>query len=374
MLKQTFKWLVVILVCIIPTMLLSSCSDEDEKDDSVTLSQNEIIGTWNGKSENYNTDNFEFFDDGSAVRKYGNGLSQNSDHYQWQFAHNILSLTDEQDVTSEHSVNYKNNQLSFESDGTTYYKTVNLEPEPDNPSSSSVDKKLVGEWWYRSSSDRLKKIYLCANGKGYEINIRDDKDFGIYYRGFVWDTPESGMYTVRYDDGSTTFEYQYSIDGNECLMVREGKYKESWSKKSNNADESFDPNQIPFPNNYLLNRITGYYYEIAKVTSGCDHAGPGDNYNEQFLHFFGSTEQITTTGLRIVYYTPRWEGIDSYWASGTYKMSLTAGAYRYSSMAWCNGVSLDTYDGRLKISRTKSFTTYDYDDEDVKLHVLVQSN
>lgn len=80
-----------------------------------------------------------------------------------------------------------------------------------------------------------------------------------------------------------------------------------------NSDEdmSFSESNKPFANNYIKYKVTGYYYEISKVVSGCEHAGPGSNMNERFLHFFGADGNLNPTGLRVFYHTPSWEGIDS---------------------------------------------------------------
>lgn len=367
--KQIYMWLVAIFTSIFSTSLFTSCDNDD--DTPVAISQSDIVGIWNGEGGSYNNDGFEFFEDGTAVRKYGNSSKLNKDNYKWLFSDGSLSLTDDLNAISKCDVSHNGSQLSFKFDGSTYFKTIQLSPE--SPSASTGDKKLVGEWWYRSSSSRLKKRYYCSNGRGYEKNSYDGKDYGLMYRGFKWSTSKNDQIAIQYDGDSRTFEYDYVIEDNKCTVTK-GTSKESWTKHSDNVDESFDPTQKPFANNYLLNRNTGYYYQITKMTSGCNHAGSGDNMNDKFLHFFGSDGLLTTTGLRIVYFTPRWEGIDSYWADGIYTMSLTSGAYKYTSMAWCNGSSLDTYDGKLKISRSGSFTTYDYNDKDVELHVLVKAN
>jgi lipoprotein len=366
--KQLISWILVIFECAIPMVLLTSCSNDDNPDE---ICQSDIIGIWNGKGGNYINDDIEFFDDGTAIRKYGSGTKLNKDKYKWIFGNSSLTLTDDLDNVSEHAVNSDGSQISFELDGTTYYKTILS--KPGNSSSTTSDKYFVGEWMYKSSSTRTVLRYYFPNGKGYEKYIYDDKDYGLQYIGFVWETTEEGKITVHFDHESKPSEYDYVKEGKECILKR-GNSERKWTKRSDNVDESFDPSIVPFANNYLLNRNTGYYYEITKMTSGCHHAGAGDNMNDKYLQFFGSNGNLTTTGLRIVYFTPRWEGIDSYWATGKYTMSLTSAAYKYSAMAWCNGSSLSTYDGILRISRSGSFTTYDYTDEEVELHVLVQND
>lgn len=82
---------------------------------------------------------------------------------------------------------------------------------------------------------------------------------------------------------------------------------------------------------------------------------------------------MNPTGLRVFYHTPSWEGIDSKWYEGTYIMSSSSGAWKYYAMGWCNGRELDIYEGGvLKITTNQSYTIYDFDDDEVELHVVVE--
>ncbi len=355
---------------------LFSCSDDGDSDDAFSL--NDIEGTWNCYDNN--SDICVFQNDGKGYFF----IDGTKEAFTWSFAGNVLLFKSE-DWDSDYNteVHLNDSKLFFDYIDHTFYKTYYPVQDDDNDensdsasnfgSNSDYDPNLIGEWWYGDVLKSLNQYYFCKNGVGYRISSVNGKDYGVKYFSFSWNTKEIGKLEIHYEGSSSSTIYDYEIDGKN-LVVETNGFTYNWRRMGDEVDENFDTGKLPF-NNYLKNKNSGYYYAITKMASGCNHAGTGDNMNDQFLHFFGSDGSLTTTGLRIVYYTPRWEGIDSYWYSGSYTMNSASGAYRYVAMAWCNGVSLDTYQGgTLKISRSGSFTTYDFNDKEVELHVLVESN
>lgn len=355
------------MVCL--TVWLTGCSDDDKESDSLSIS--DIVGTWSAV-DNSNTA-FVFEKNGDGYVKDGSLREL----FTWSFSNFVITIRpdDVEDDSPEYKVLVRINghQIEFEFDGQIFAKAYEPPVNDDGQSSKSdYDKKLIGEWWDGDPSRSLKKYYFCNKGRGYCISSRNTHDYGVYYSGFTWDTKESGKLRFQYVNSDAPIYYDYTVDGDKLKVTRNGRDSE-WTKMDDEVDESFDYTKQPFADNYLYDKNMGYYYEITKVVSGCNHAGAGDNMNDKYLHFFGTDGQLTTTGLRIVYFTPRWEGIDSSWPSGTYVMSSPSGAYKYVAMAWAAGREVSIYEGaKLKISKNGSFTTYDFKDDKIELHVVVK--
>ncbi|MCM1452290.1 MAG: lipocalin family protein [Clostridium sp.] len=358
----------ITLLVYITTLIftLIACSS----DDSDSASWEKLIATeWTMDDGTY----IVFNEDGTGFEKPSKS-SSSSEKFTWSINGRTLVLVydDETEIFIISSLSPTELTLTDE-DGDSIVLTTSKPVDTGDKKeedSSKYDKALIGEWWKGDVLKSLTKRYFCPNGKGYEILTSRDNDYGIRYNSFLWEINDEGNLSMTY--GSSTPDiYSYEISDKKLVLtpIPNNKYdiKYEYSYKGSEYDENFDATKLPFAN-YL--KGGGYYYEITKVTSGCDHAGTGDNMNEQFLHFFGSDGKLTTTGLRIFYYTPRWDGIDSYWASGTYYMSFPSAAYKYSAMGYWDGRRADIYSGaKLTITRSGSITTYDFVDKEIELHV-----
>lgn len=351
---------------------MSSCGSDDNSE-LLTLSQKDIVGVWESDNNEYSNDILEFLEDGTGIHKYGNKSPFKTEPFEWKYLNNVICIQFN-DTKIEIPVSQGISWLSIIIDDVTYTKTIIAidNSSGDNNTTTKYDKQLIGEWWNGDVLGKLKKRYFREDGTGFEVYSRNEDDYGLCYYYFNWNTETPGILTIKYDDESKASNKVYSVeDGN--LFIGENK-SDKWRNMGSDVKVEMKPNTKPFQNNYLHNKNTGYYYEISKVVKGCSHAGAGQNMNEKFIHFFGSDGTLTTTGLRIIYNTPSWEGIDSYWSSGTYRMSSSSGAYRYKAIAWCNGSSLSTYEGgTLKISTTSTTVIYEFKDDDLELYVVVST-
>lgn len=377
--KQFKNILAVMMMAV--TLSLASCgSDNDgegpDGDDSI---ESLIIGTWECKHNANEKLVYTFHKDGSFESlSYDYGEIYEEDGYYTingktvilSYGGDVESFEVKSTSRNKIVVNYDGRTLTFNrtSDATDDGDDDDDYDDDDNIPSDELSKKFIGEWWKGNILDSRTQRFFCPNGKGYDIMTKRDNDFGIRYIAFTWRVESEDILYIHFEDDSKETQYIYSLENDNLKLGDYAVFKKMDSK----VDETFDTSKKPFAN-YIKDDI-GYYYEIAKMTSGVRHATGGENMNERFLHFFGSNELLKPTGLRVAYYTPRWDGIDSEWSSGTYTISQPSGAYKYIALGWCDGLTLDAYDNdKLKISKNGSVTTYDYVGRRFELHVNVIS-
>lgn len=368
-------WLVLVVV-----LCLVGCSKEEIS--YRTVSQSDIVGVWNCIDGIFEVDQYIFNSDGTGLRKYGTyeGYQIYKDKLEWRIEEDGIIVKGESFDYGILKIVRNGENITLYSDGYSFVKEgydVDNPNEEDSPGvitpeeNNKFDQRLVGEWWQGDVLDYLKQRFFRSDGTGYEIYSRHDEDYGVQYFFFTWST-RNNIFSIQYNDESEPIEWTYNIEGSKVIFEKNGT-KYEWNKMNSDEDMSFSESDKPFANNYIKYKVTGYYYKISKVVSGCEHAGPGSNMNERFLHFFGSDGNLNPTGLRIFYHTPSWEGIDSKWYAGTYVMSSSSGAWKYYAMGWCNGRVLYIYEGGvLKIATNQSYTIYDFDDDEVELHVVVE--
>ena len=358
-----------------------SCSKDEEP--AIILQKDDIVGLWTCVDP-YDQFTMEFNSNGEV---YFSGYDSEDEFidetYSWDFNSEGEIVLTFSTLWINVPVRFDGNIASFEFSDRVFQKEIsrpNDTPSENNPEDNpSINNKdhdpaIVGYWWDGDVLEKLSSNYFCPNGSGYKIITENSNSYGVKYICFTWNTKQEGVLEILNDGSKSPFVYNYSIeDGKMYLTSQEGSYtfNYTWRKMGDEYDESFDTSKIPFESNYIYDKQTGYYYEITKITSGCTHAGSNSNSNEKFLNFFGEKDDLFNTGLRIIYYTPSYDGIDSNWGSGTYTINTGSSYYCYKSMCYINKHRTDTYTGdKLSIKISGSTTTYDYDGENVRLHVV----
>lgn len=193
-------------------------------------------------------------------------------------------------------------------------------------------------------------------------------DMGINRMWYKW-TAKNGIITLRPDNASNkTLNYQ--IDGNNMTMTDEkGK---SITYRHYNVSTIKPYGEVPYSKGYILNKNTGYYYQISMVKEFCKHATSGENANWKYVQFFGEDGTLQPTGLYCYYTTPYYEGIDGVWSSGTYLMlgNGASGFYKYGAVCYIRGNEpyLSKSD-KLVVKKNGNSYVYDYIGDEVNLHL-----
>ena len=130
--------------------------------------------------------------------------------------------------------------------------------------------------------------------------------------------------------------------------------------------------EVPYENGYILNKNTGYYYQISMVKEFCEHAKSGEKTNWKFVQFFGEDGTLQPTGLYCYYTTPYYEGIDGTWMNGTYIMLGNAGSgyYKYGAVCYIrNSQPYLSSKDKLVVKKDGNKYEYDYIGDEVRLHL-----
>lgn len=253
--------------------------------------------------------------------------------------------------------------------------------EPDEPNSPQTpddpdvnddpyDPVLANGYWRRAVSKyEDQEYYFYEDGTGYQEDLYMVHDLGIMRTWFKW-TTSRGTISLKYENRNSPDEQlSYIVNGAMLTLTDSKGNTTTWNKRNTSAKVPYG--QKPFANNYIYNKITGFYYSLSRVEEACEHAAAGENGNWKFLRFFGEDGYIDTTGGYIFYVTPYYDGIDSYWSEGTYKMLYSNNYYTYGAVLRTDkSQDLSSYNDKLTIKKNGNIHTYDYKGTDVEIHFV----
>ena len=233
---------------------------------------------------------------------------------------------------------------------------------------SSTRGKIVGKWKDAGSSNP-KSYYFLKDGYGYAEYTKSDD--GVFRRAFKWSLDDEVL-TVEYDNddyfsqSNNSYIVSFDSDGNMVFTNVKTNKQSSYVNINNNGTTSVDYKNPPFVN-YV--RSYGYYYELSKAIMSCEH-GAGTQSNFKYLVFYGANELLLPYGVRFMYATPYYEGINKEWSDGSYIISSKSGHWVYGGMyAYKNSWS-GRCDGKLTIKTVGKIMYLDFnlDDGDVIGH------
>ncbi len=235
-------------------------------------------------------------------------------------------------------------------------------------SKDSTRNKIVGTWMDASGKIRSTYYYL-KDGNGYDEFTKSDD--GVFRRTFKWNL-EDDVLTVDYDkddyfaNSNNSYYVSFDTEGNMTLTNVKTNKQSGYVKINNKGTTSVNYKNPPFVN-YV--RIYGYYYELTKAIMKCDH-GVGTQSNSKDLMFYGANEKLSPIGVRFMYFTPYYEGINKEWGDGTYTIKSKGDYWVYGGVYTHNSSQSYRCDGRLTIrtsGKTKSFD-FNLDDGDAIGH------
>lgn len=86
--------------------------------------------------------------------------------------------------------------------------------------------------------------------------------------------------------------------------------------------------------------------------------------------FYGANELLSPIGVRFMYFTPYYEGINKEWGDGTYTISSKSGHWIYGGVYTHDGAQSYRCDGKLTIKTSGKTKYFDFnlDDDDAVGH------
>lgn len=231
---------------------------------------------------------------------------------------------------------------------------------------------LIGNWT-EVYNRTITNIHFLSNGEGYRRVLSSDE--GIWHRYFTWKVVDN-MLNINYPADEYNYEdsvvYEVSIisEGNIELVTTHTGAVSKYDRLSKDGTTNIDYKSTPFES---FIKIYGTYYAISKVVQRCNH-GTGTNANMKHLQFFGPNGQLEPVGARFMYSTPYYEGIDSEWHDGTYKIDSDSGYWIYGGMYYYRSSGSSRCNGTLKIKTVGKIKYYDFnlDGRDVIGHCVAR--
>lgn len=252
--------------------------------------------------------------------------------------------------------------FSFNSCSNSQYSDI--EESIDNGSGSQgnkLAKQLIGTWKIKNNSATYSYF---ENGEGLYENRNSNG--AIFWKWYKWEVTDS-IITLNYEaDGYSytkvtpkKFIISYLETGN-CIQYEyeNGKKGDKWeyTKINNLGTSDIKYNSTPYES-YI--RIWGYYYPIHKAVMRCFHS-TGTEANEQYLQFFGEIDLFNPAGAYLRYATPYYEGIDSYWRDGTYRISSSNSYWVYNFVYAKNNASYKATEGSITIKTANQLRVIDW--------------
>lgn len=255
--------------------------------------------------------------------------------------------------------------------------------EPDKGNKNTIE----GVWYYENIYRDMAFYHLYDFHADGSVLYYDKYSTGTNQR---YDKYE-GTYKVINDSLFITFEtfeqerkIAFSDEGQKMkLLPSDFTYYRSTTMKNlddiiygqsyidKNEESGSDTSTEPPYENYIHCQFGHYgYTELTKVEMQCEH-GKGTDANFKYLRFMGSNGSFYPNGAMIHYSTPYYEGIDKYWADGTYKVNTGSGYWTYVFKLQLDGkfITRDE-EGTLTIKTNGKIKTLDYKSEYVTIHFM----